>query len=87
MRTIEEWQAGHIPGTVLIPLDQLATRVGELPDDEPILIYCRSGNRSLQAQNTLAEIGFSDLYSMDGGINDWIAAGYEIEVGENFISM
>jgi len=84
VRTVEEWQAGHIPGATLIPLGQLQDRSGELPGDEPILIYCRSGNRSLQALNYLKDIGFGDLYSMDGGINTWIAAGYDVEVGESF---
>ena len=79
VRTIEEWQQVHIPGATLIPLDQLPDRYQELPTDEPILIYCRSGNRSLQALNILKDLGLDDLSSMDGGINDWIAAGYPVE--------
>jgi rhodanese-related sulfurtransferase len=79
VRTAEEYQAGHIPGSVLIPLDELALRAGELPVGEPILIYCRSGNRSLEAMNLLAGAGFMNLSSMDGGFNDWVAAGYPAE--------
>ena len=79
VRTPEEYQAGHIPGATLIPLDQLAARAGELPADEPILIYCRSGNRSLQAMNLLGQAGFQGLTSMDGGIGAWAAAGYPVE--------
>lgn len=79
VRTTEEWNQGHIPGAELIPLDELAQRAGELPADEPILIYCRSGNRSMQALNMLADAGFTNLSSMNGGFNDWVAAGYPAE--------
>lgn len=79
VRTPEEYQAGHIPGATLIPLDQLAARAGELPADEPILIYCRSGNRSLQAMNLLGAAGFTGLTSMDGGIGAWASAGFPVE--------
>lgn len=79
VRTAEEYQAGHIPGSILIPLEKLAVRVGELPVGEPILIYCRSDNRSLEAMNMLGGAGFMNLSSMDGGFNDWVAAGYPVE--------
>ena len=82
VRTPEEYQAGHLPGATLIPLDQLSARSSELPQDEPILVYCRSGNRSKQAQILLLGAGFTEVYHMERGINSWIQAGYEIEVGE-----
>jgi rhodanese-related sulfurtransferase len=82
VRTSEEWAAGHIPGAVLIPLDQLSTRSGELPGDQEIVIYCRSGNRSAQALTLLSGAGLANIYSMDGGLNSWIVGGYEVVTGE-----
>ena len=82
VRTPGEWEQGHIPGATLIPLDQLASRADELPTDEEIVIYCRSGNRSAQALSLLTGAGFENIYSMDGGVNDWAAAGYEVVIGE-----
>ena len=82
VRTQEEWDAGYIPGATLIPLDQLNARYGELPTDQEIVIYCRSGNRSAQALDISAAAGFSTTYTVDGGINDGITKGYEIVVGE-----
>ncbi len=79
VRTVEEWNEAHIPGAVLIPLDELQTRISELPENEDIVIYCRSGNRSRQALNLLLSVGYSTMYSMEGGINDWIDAGYPVE--------
>jgi rhodanese-related sulfurtransferase len=82
VRTIEEWNAGHISGATLIPLDQLSTRYNELPVDQEIVIYCRSGNRSAQALSLLSDVGILDIFSMDGGINNWISAGFEVVAGE-----
>lgn len=79
VRTIEEYQAGHIPGATLIPLDELGARYMELPQDETIVVYCRSGNRSLQAVYLLENSGFVRVHSMDRGINNWIQNGYEVE--------
>ena len=82
VRTPEEYQEGHLPGATLIPIDQLGARYGELPQNETILVYCRSGNRSLQAVYLLENAGFDRVHSLDRGINNWIQNGYEVEVGE-----
>jgi len=81
VREPEEWEAGHIPGAAHIPLGELGTRFTELPTDTPIVIYCRSGNRSAQARDFLLEM-FPATTSMAGGFTDWVAAGYEVETGQ-----
>lgn len=76
-----EWTAGHIPGATLIPLGQLAARVGELPRDQPIVVVCRSGNRSAEGRDILLRAGFTAVTSLDGGMTDWAQAGLPIETG------
>lgn len=79
VRTQEEWNDFHIPGTTLIPLDQLASRVSELPADEDIVVICRSGNRSQTGRDILQQAGFESVTSVDGGVTAWQARGYPIE--------
>lgn len=79
VRTVEEWNEFHAPGTTLIPLDQLASRVDEVPRDRPIVVVCRSGNRSDEGRDILLDAGFTQVTSMDGGLNEWRASGYPIE--------
>lgn len=80
VRTAEEYaQDGHIAGSVLIPLQELDQRLGELPKDQPIVCVCRSGNRSGQACDLLARQGFTRLSNMQGGMNAWKQAGYPYE--------
>ena len=79
VRTQEEWDAGHIPGATLIPLDQLASRVSEVPADQPVVVYCRSGNRSKSGRDILTAAGLEQVTSMNGGIGAWQAAGYPVE--------
>ena len=75
VRTPEEWNEFHVPNTTLIPLDELTARVNELPKDQPILVVCRSGNRSQAGRDILLQAGF-DATSMDGGLNAWRDSGY-----------
>lgn len=72
VRTPEEFAQGHIPGAVNIPNEQIGReKLPELPDENQlILIYCRSGNRSKQAAGKLAEAGYTNLAEF-GGIRDW----------------
>lgn len=72
VRRADEYAAGHIPGTILIPNESIGTEKPEqLPDkDQIILIYCRSGNRSKQAAQKLADMGYTNIYEF-GGINTW----------------
>ncbi len=79
VRELDEYQAGHIPGAVLIPLGQLPKRLQEVPRDTEVILVCRSGNRSHQAYAYLRDQGFTNVHNMPGGMNAWIAAGYEIE--------
>lgn len=79
VRTQEEWDDFHIPGTTLIPLDQLESRVGELPADEDIVVICRSGNRSQVGRDILRQAGFESVTSVDGGVTAWQSRGYPIE--------
>ena len=79
VRTPEEYAEEHIPGSILIPLDELSEKAaGMMTDkDAEIIIYCRSGNRSVTAANALIEMGYTHVYNL-GGIKDW---PYEKESG------
>lgn len=72
VRRQDEYDAGHIPGAVLIPNESIVDeRPSELPDlEQVILIYCRSGNRSKQAAQKLADLGYLNVYEF-GGITTW----------------
>ena len=72
VRTVEEFSDKHIPGAINIPNETIGTEdIPELPDkDQLILVYCRSGNRSKQASEKLAALGYTNIVEF-GGINDW----------------
>lgn len=81
VRTPAEWVDGHVPGATLIPLDELPNRISELPQDENIVVICRSGNRSATGRDILLNAGFTMVTSVAGGFNDWVANGYDVETG------
>ena len=72
VRTAEEFADKHIPGAINIPNESIGEEeIAELPDkDQLIFVYCRSGNRSKQASEKLAALGYNDIREF-GGINDW----------------
>lgn len=80
VRSQEEYDEKHIPGAVLVPNETIGTKdIPELPDkDQMILVYCRSGNRSKQAAEKLAALGYTNIIEF-GGINDWPV---EVETSE-----
>ncbi len=80
VRTPEEWNEFHAPNTTLIPLDELASRVNELPKDQPIVVVCRSGNRSQTGRDILLQAGFNAT-SMNGGLSQWRDSGFPVVSG------
>jgi rhodanese-related sulfurtransferase len=73
VRTQEEYDERHIEGSTLIPVGELESRLGEISDykDKPVLVYCRSGNRSVTASNVLIDNGFTEVHNLLGGIGAW----------------
>lgn len=69
----KEFQSGHIPQAINIPLGKLAGRVKELDKfkKQPIIVSCRSGNRSLKGAATLRKNGFESVYTLSGGMLAW----------------
>lgn len=78
VRTPGEFAGGHVPGAVNIPLDEIAGRLGELPEAGDIHLICAAGGRSGKATAMLTEKGRSAI-NVAGGTNAWIAAGLPIE--------
>ena len=77
VREQDEYDAGHIPGAILIPYTQMGEKANDmLPDkDQLILVYCRSGRRSKIAAEALVQLGYTNIKEF-GGILDW---PYEVE--------
>ena len=72
---------GSIPGTdAAIPYDEVASRLGELPQDHstPLAVYCRTGRMSAEAVTTLRELGYTDVVELRGGMEAWTADGREL---------
>jgi len=75
VREADEWAAGHAPGAVHIPLGELPSRLGELPEtDDVVAVVCRSGGRSARAVQWLAYQGY-DVVNVEGGMLEWQRAG------------
>ena len=72
VRTIDEYNELHIRGAICIPVDTIDESISSfIPDTgQVILVYCRSGNRSRQASEKLAALGYTNVYEF-GGINTW----------------
>lgn len=78
VRTQAEWDNYHVPNTTLIPLDELPSRLSELPKDKEIVVICHSGNRSQQGRDILLNAGFNAT-SMTGGILAWYDKGFPLD--------
>jgi len=74
VREDDEWDAGHVPGAVHIPLGELGARYTELGRDRPLFVICRSGNRSAHAAHALTGAGW-DAHNVSDGMRGWQAAG------------
>jgi rhodanese-related sulfurtransferase len=75
VRQPEEYEAAHVPGAVLLPLDQLGARLDEVPKEEHLYVICRSGGRSAAAVQALTGAGY-DATNVAGGTLAWIDAGH-----------
>ena len=67
VRTPEEFASGHIAGAINIAVDTLDQHLSEVPKDQPVVVYCHSGNRSYVACRILAQYGYS-CFNLEGGI-------------------
>ncbi len=74
VREPHEYAAGHVPGAVLIPMNELPTRMDEVPKGDPVYVICRSGARSLTSTKQLRDADY-EAYSVAGGTLGWIEAG------------
>lgn len=79
VREQDEWDAGHIPGAVFMPMGQVPDRLSEIPKDKTVIVQCRSGNRSSQVTDFLVQQGFTNVHNMAGGLNAWQSAGLPVE--------
>lgn len=81
VREDDEWEAGHAPGAVHVPLAQVQQRVEEIAGaipERPVHVVCRSGSRSAWVTGYLSGIGL-DAVNVEGGMQSWVAAGRPLE--------
>ena len=80
VRTVAEYTTGHLPNAVNIPLNELTTRLAEIPADKPVVVVCASGNRSQTGASMLTKAGRSDVYNLKGGTMGWMRQDLPLEL-------
>lgn len=81
VRSRAEWEGGHIPGALHIPLGELAERQTEIPSTGPVVVQCRTGGRAAIGASLLQRLGRTNVLKFDGGYLAWQAAGHPVEEG------
>jgi len=82
VRTPIEYAAGHVPGAINLPLDEIQDWWRSLPKDKTVYLICRTGHRSTQAAEYLKERGLRNLKNVTGGLQAWVARGYPLSTKE-----
>ena len=80
VRRPDEFVQAHVPGAKLIPLDDLGTRLHEIPKGERVFLICAMGGRSLKAATALQSAGW-DAVSVSGGTDQWVEEGRPFKTG------
>lgn len=78
VREPHEYAAGHVPGAVNVPLGQVADWAEDRSKDEPVLVICQSGRRSLEASSELSSRGFTRVTNIEGGFRAWKERGLPV---------
>ncbi len=81
VRDHDEWEQGHVVGALHVPVEDLQSRGGELPDDGPVAFICRTGKRSQMAAEESARSG-RDAGNVSGGMEAWEQAGLPVQRGD-----
>ncbi len=81
IRTPDEFNAARLADAIMVDFyaDDFASQLDTLDKDVPYVMYCNSGNRSSEAVKTMEDLGFVEVYAIDGGIVNWYDQGYPIE--------
>ena len=81
VREENEWQEVRIPGALHIPKGELVDKIQAVSPalTQPLYLHCRGGVRSLHAAKSLLEMGYGEVYTIDGGIAEWELCGYPVE--------
>lgn len=75
VREADEWEAGHAPGAAHLPMMEIPSRLGEVPQDREVVVICRVGGRSGQVVAYLRQQGWDNVTNLDGGMMSWAASG------------
>lgn len=78
VRSPQENSQAKLPGTVLIPISEFERRIGEVPKNKTIIVYCAVGSRSKPVAEFLSKSGYKDVYNMTDGIVGWYRNGFQI---------
>jgi rhodanese-related sulfurtransferase len=79
VRETWEWEEVHIPGAVLIPMNEIPARIDEIPADAEVYVYCKVGARSARVADYLRRHGREHAANITGGIDAWAEAGLPVE--------
>ena len=80
VREQDEYEGGHLPGAVNLPLSGFQETYQQIPGDKAVVLVCKSGGRSQMAAEFLSGTGkYTDLTNLDGGTMGWVEAGNQVE--------
>lgn len=81
VRTTEEFTVSHLKDAqnICVTTDDFKEKVKELDKNKPVYLYCKKGGRSAKAAEILADLGFKEIYDLQGGITNWEESGFETE--------